>query len=109
MFCVPVAPSFECLILFAAQDGGSDFELEDLVGAFVNAADTDVLQVPAGTIQRRPATAAENLNRAIGGIPGSIGCEQLRLRSQHIRAAPQRRVAELLLAVVLGRGSAEHD
>src|SRR5437660_11949716 len=60
-----------CLEILA-QDCGGDFQFQDFVGAFVDAADADVLQVSAGAIEGRPAAAAVDLHGPVGGVPGGI-------------------------------------
>src|SRR5262249_6706072 len=66
---------FERLVLASAQHGGRDLELENLVGAFVEAAAGAVWRVRAGTIERGPAATAEDLHSPIGGVPGGAGSE----------------------------------
>src|SRR5437868_15176531 len=61
---------FVRFVFFSAEDGAGDLELEDFVGAFVDAADANVLEVASGAVEGGPTAAAVDLDGTAGGVPG---------------------------------------
>src|SRR5262249_17366020 len=67
-----------------AQQGGGHLELEDLVGALVNAAEAHGGPMTAGGGGGGPAAPPGALAGPGGGVPGGVADEQLGLRRQQL-------------------------
>src|SRR5437899_2207962 len=71
-------------LVFLAQDGRGDLELQDLVGALIQPADPHVLQVARDAKLLEEAAPAKHLHSAVGGVPGSLRGVELRLRNHEV-------------------------
>src|SRR5438105_4497773 len=71
--------------VFFSQHRRSNLELQNLISPLIDATDAHVLQMPAGPVEGRPASAAEHLHGPVRRIPGGVGSKELGLGCEQFR------------------------